>query len=209
MAILMVQSWQRVVRQKITQIFSPYPKISFPPLGDEDEVEGPMIIEAEIGGHFIHRIYVDGGSASEILYKHCFNRLHPEANIASSENRGCGTFYFYMDELCCGKIAISIQWDYRETRFEENSGSPVNRSWNVKIPSSRRNTHIAKLQDHPIRMHVDLRTRSTTFRHHLSYRKRIKVAIHPEYPEQTITIVGRKALCELLRRNLDIFTWKP
>ncbi|GKD14018.1 hypothetical protein Tco_1198425 [Tanacetum coccineum] len=134
------------------------------------------------------------------------------ANIATSENRGCETFDFYMDELCCGKIAISIQWDYREAISKENSGSPVNRSWNVKIPSSRRNTYIAKQHDHPIRMHVDLRTRSITFRHHSSYRKRIKVAIHPEYPEQTITIGftltkdGRKVLCGLLRRNLDMFT---
>ncbi|GJR75096.1 hypothetical protein Tco_0087461 [Tanacetum coccineum] len=43
----------------------------------------------------------------------------------------------------------------------------------------------------------------------------IKVAIHPEHPEQTIAIgstlteEGRKSLCELLRRNLDIFAWKP
>ncbi|GKC08674.1 reverse transcriptase domain-containing protein [Tanacetum coccineum] len=41
------------------------------------------------------------------------------------------------------------------------------------------------------------------------------VAIHPEYPEQTIAIGstltedGRKELCGLLRRNLDIFAWKP
>nr|GEW48958.1 hypothetical protein [Tanacetum cinerariifolium] len=33
---------------------------------------------AEIGGNSIHRMYVDGGSASEILYEHCFNRLRPE-----------------------------------------------------------------------------------------------------------------------------------
>ncbi|GJV89179.1 hypothetical protein Tco_1533117 [Tanacetum coccineum] len=42
--------------------------------------------------------------------------------------------------------------------------------------------------------------------------ERIKVAINPEYPEQTIVIgstlteEGRKALCNLLRRNLDIFS---
>ncbi|GJW21077.1 reverse transcriptase domain-containing protein [Tanacetum coccineum] len=30
--------------------------ISFPPLGEEDGTEGPMIIEAEIGGHCVHRI---------------------------------------------------------------------------------------------------------------------------------------------------------
>nr|GEW22729.1 hypothetical protein [Tanacetum cinerariifolium] len=45
------------------------------PRGENKGIEGPMIIEAEIGGHCIHRIYVDGGSASEILYEHCFNRL--------------------------------------------------------------------------------------------------------------------------------------
>ncbi|GJW61303.1 hypothetical protein Tco_0110638 [Tanacetum coccineum] len=44
--------------------------------------------------------------------------------------------------------------------------------------------------------------------------ERIKVAIHPEYPKQTIAIgstlteEGRKELCDLLRRNLDIFAWK-
>ncbi|GKA60893.1 reverse transcriptase domain-containing protein [Tanacetum coccineum] len=37
-----------------------------------------MIIEAEIGGYCIHRIYVDGGSALKILYEHCFNQLRPK-----------------------------------------------------------------------------------------------------------------------------------
>ncbi|GJW88821.1 hypothetical protein Tco_0164161 [Tanacetum coccineum] len=57
-------------------------KKSFPPWKqqeDKDEgTKGPMIIEAEIGGHCIHHMYVNGGSASEILYEHCFNRLRPE-----------------------------------------------------------------------------------------------------------------------------------
>ncbi|GJV95046.1 reverse transcriptase domain-containing protein [Tanacetum coccineum] len=43
---------------------------------DEDEgIEGPMIIEAEIGGHYIHRMYVDGGSASEILSPSPYNGI--------------------------------------------------------------------------------------------------------------------------------------
>ncbi|GKC28221.1 reverse transcriptase domain-containing protein [Tanacetum coccineum] len=78
LTILMVLSWEKVAKQRITQSFSPGIVISFPPLGDEDETEGPMIIEAEIGGHFIHRMYVDGGASSEILYEHCFIRLWPE-----------------------------------------------------------------------------------------------------------------------------------
>nr|GEW38884.1 reverse transcriptase domain-containing protein [Tanacetum cinerariifolium] len=44
--------------------------------------------------------------------------------------------------------------------------------------------------------------------------ERIQVAIHPEYPEQNVAIgstltEGRKELCGFLRRNLDIFAWKP
>ncbi|GJV00561.1 hypothetical protein Tco_1329831 [Tanacetum coccineum] len=64
LAILMVQSWQRVARQKITQTFSPESVISFPPLEEEYRTEGPMIIEAEMGGHCVHHMYVDGGSSS-------------------------------------------------------------------------------------------------------------------------------------------------
>ncbi|GJT95585.1 hypothetical protein Tco_1091103 [Tanacetum coccineum] len=47
LVILMVQPWQRVAEKRITQSFSPNPKILFPPLRDEDGTEGPMIIEAE------------------------------------------------------------------------------------------------------------------------------------------------------------------
>nr|GEV48496.1 reverse transcriptase domain-containing protein [Tanacetum cinerariifolium] len=36
--------------------------------GEEDGTEGPMIIEAETGGYFVHRIYVDRGSSLEILF---------------------------------------------------------------------------------------------------------------------------------------------
>ncbi|GKC46930.1 hypothetical protein Tco_1064652 [Tanacetum coccineum] len=74
LTILMVQPWGRVARQKITQSFYSSPKILFPPLGEDEGTEGPIIIEAEIGGHCIHRMYVDGGPASEILYEHCFSR---------------------------------------------------------------------------------------------------------------------------------------
>ncbi|GJZ45926.1 reverse transcriptase domain-containing protein [Tanacetum coccineum] len=49
-----------------------------PTLRGEDRTEGPIINEAGMRCHFIHRMYVDGGSSSEILYEHCFNRLRPK-----------------------------------------------------------------------------------------------------------------------------------
>nr|GEW86641.1 reverse transcriptase domain-containing protein [Tanacetum cinerariifolium] len=78
LAILMVQQWQSVAKQKITQTFSSESVISFPPFGKEDGTEGPMIIEVEMRGHCVHRMYVNEGSSSEILYEHCFNRFRLE-----------------------------------------------------------------------------------------------------------------------------------
>nr|GEV30126.1 reverse transcriptase domain-containing protein [Tanacetum cinerariifolium] len=76
--IYMVQSWQRTVKQKATQSFERVKEIAFPPLAASNETEGPLVIEAEMGGHMIHHVYIDGGSSIEILYEHCFNRLRPE-----------------------------------------------------------------------------------------------------------------------------------
>ncbi|GKC89698.1 hypothetical protein Tco_1150347, partial [Tanacetum coccineum] len=155
--------------------------ISFPPLEEEDGMEGPMIIEAEMGGHFVHRMYVDGGSSSEILI-----------DIDARKDRRRGTFNFRMDEFHGCKVAIFIQQNHRKAGGKDDPGSPIHSSRNAKITSDRRNGHITEQQDYSTR-----------------------VAIHPDYPEQTIAIgstlteEGRKELCGLLRRNLDVFVWKP
>nr|GEV54019.1 reverse transcriptase domain-containing protein [Tanacetum cinerariifolium] len=46
--------------------------------GEEDGTKGPMIIEAEMGGHCVHRMYVDEGSSSKILYEHYFSKFRSE-----------------------------------------------------------------------------------------------------------------------------------
>lgn len=53
-------------------------EISFPPIKSNDWDDHPLVIKAEIGSRLVHRMYVDTGSASEVLYEHCFNRLSPE-----------------------------------------------------------------------------------------------------------------------------------
>nr|GFA35111.1 reverse transcriptase domain-containing protein [Tanacetum cinerariifolium] len=59
MTIYMVRSWQRTVKQKITQSFEQGKEITFPPLANSHGTEGPLVIEAEVGGHTIHRMYID------------------------------------------------------------------------------------------------------------------------------------------------------
>nr|GFA60035.1 hypothetical protein [Tanacetum cinerariifolium] len=53
--IYMVQSWQRTVKQKVTQSFERVREIAFPQLTASNGTEGPLVIEAEMGGHVIHR----------------------------------------------------------------------------------------------------------------------------------------------------------
>ncbi|GKF24183.1 hypothetical protein Tco_0076505 [Tanacetum coccineum] len=98
--------------------------------GDEDGTEGPMIIEAEIGGNFVHRMHVDRGSTSKIL-----------ANIAACKDRRRGTFNIRMDEFHGCKVTIFIQRNNREARSKENPGSSIYSSRNAEIPSDRQNSH--------------------------------------------------------------------
>nr|GEY50925.1 reverse transcriptase domain-containing protein [Tanacetum cinerariifolium] len=77
-SIFMVQLWRRITRQIITQSFSTRQEILFLPLANSDGQENPIVIEAKVEGYLIYHMYVDGGSASEVLYEHCFNRLCPE-----------------------------------------------------------------------------------------------------------------------------------
>ncbi|GJX20449.1 reverse transcriptase domain-containing protein [Tanacetum coccineum] len=65
-AIYMIQSWQRVTRYKVTQSFAHVQEITFPPLTANKGTKGLLVIEAEIDGHVVHRMYVDGGSSMEL-----------------------------------------------------------------------------------------------------------------------------------------------
>ncbi|GJT30909.1 reverse transcriptase domain-containing protein [Tanacetum coccineum] len=162
--------------------------ISFPPLEEEDGTEGPMIIEAEMGGHFVHRMYVDGGSSLEILYEHSFNRFLLE--VKSQMIPAATPLVGFSGEIIwpLGQISLLIK-----IGDEEHSTSAWMNFVVVRLPSPY-NGIIGR----PV-----------------VTEEKIQVAIHPEYPEQTITIgstlteEGRKELCGLLRSNLDIFARKP
>ncbi|GJY17312.1 reverse transcriptase domain-containing protein [Tanacetum coccineum] len=78
LTIYMVQPWHRMIRQKVTQSFAHVSKITFPLRTTSKGTEGLLVIEVEIGLHMIHRMYVDGGSSTEVLYEHCFNWLGPK-----------------------------------------------------------------------------------------------------------------------------------
>ncbi|GJZ20242.1 reverse transcriptase domain-containing protein [Tanacetum coccineum] len=235
LAILMVQPWERVARQKITQSFSPNTKILFPPLDEDEGTEGPMIIEAEIRGHCIHRMYVDSGSASEILYQHCFNRLRPK--IKNQLVPATTPLIRFSVEIIwpIGQIQLLVR-----IRDEEHSASAWMNFVVVRSPSLYNRIigrpGVRKLQAVPSTAYgwlklsvkggiITLKSsrlvplecalvsepEETLPATKPIVEERVKVAINPEYPEQTVmlgstlTNEGRNKLCGLLQRNLDIF----
>ncbi|GKE80292.1 reverse transcriptase domain-containing protein, partial [Tanacetum coccineum] len=212
MAILMVQPWERVARQRITQSFSPNLEISFPPLGEDEGTEGPMIIEAEIGGHCVHRMYIDYGSTSEILYEHCFSRLRPEIKrqlipATTPLIRFSGKIIWPIGQI---QLLVTIG-------DEEHSASALMNFVVIRSPSPYNGIigrpGVRKLQAVPLTIHGMLKIpvdggvitlKSSRFvplecamvfepertlpANETKVEERIKVAINPKYPKQTIMI---------------------
>ncbi|GJX80807.1 reverse transcriptase domain-containing protein [Tanacetum coccineum] len=224
---------------KITQSFSPNAEIFFPPLDKDEGTEGPMIVEAEIGGHCIHRMYVDGGSASEILYEHCFSRLRPE--IKNQLVPTTTPLIGFSGEIIwpIGQIQLLVTIGDKEHSTLARMNFVV-----VRSPSPYNGIigrpGVGKLQAVPSTAHgmlkIPVEQGVITLKSNrlvplecamvsgpektLSITKpiveeRIKVAINPEYPEETVMIgstlteEGRNRLYSLLQRNLDVFAWKP
>ncbi|GKB62423.1 hypothetical protein Tco_0918609 [Tanacetum coccineum] len=157
----------RVAKQRVTQSFSLETVISFPSLGEEDRTEGPMIIEAEIGGHFVHRIYVAGGETPDDPYYHCFHRIQWRNHLAARLDIPTSK-----DRTGIRKICDVPSTAHGMLKFRVKGGTMTIRSSRV-IPMECAMISGPNTQQ-PVTSQV--------------LEEKIKVAIHPEYPEQTIAI---------------------
>nr|GEX72330.1 reverse transcriptase domain-containing protein [Tanacetum cinerariifolium] len=145
LVILMVQPWQRMARQRVTQSFSPDLKISFPPLRDEDETKGRMsrdkgslhtshICRRGVGFRYTIRALLQqalsrGEMSNDSGHRtpHWFqrrSRMANRKNITNGKNRGYGTFNFYMDELCGAKHRLNVHKGCPPVRHKKRSQAP-------------------------------------------------------------------------------------
>nr|GEV95550.1 ethylene receptor 2-like [Tanacetum cinerariifolium] len=208
LAILMVQPWQKIARQRITQTFSSESIISFPTLREEDGMEGPMIIEVEMRGHCVHRIYVDGGSSSEILYKHCFSKFLSEIKNQLTPANTPLIGFSRKIIWSLGQILLLVR-----VGDEEHSTSAWINFMEVRSPSPY-NGIIERPGDHSARFFNGFKTKSTTVCHQPSQRRKntgdnSSGTSETNHNNRIYPNKGRKELCGLLRRHLDVFVWKP
>ncbi|GJY51289.1 reverse transcriptase domain-containing protein [Tanacetum coccineum] len=213
LAILMVQPWERVARQRITQSFPLNPEILFPPWGEDEETEGPMIIEAKIAGHCVHRMYVGGGLALEILYEHCFNQLRPK--IKKQLIPATTPLIGFSGEIIwpIGQIQLLVK-----IGDEEHSASAWMNFMVVRSSSPYNGIigrpGVRKLQAVPSTAHgmlkIPVEGGVITLKSSKLVPLECAVVSGPEVMiGSTLTEEGRNKLCGLLQRNLDIFAWKP
>nr|GEY97386.1 reverse transcriptase domain-containing protein [Tanacetum cinerariifolium] len=80
--IYMIQSWQRITRQKVTKIFNRVREITFPPLTISCGAEGPLVIEAKIEGHMIYCIGTQRGWARPENFKVAQHPDFPDQEVA-------------------------------------------------------------------------------------------------------------------------------
>nr|GEZ27311.1 reverse transcriptase domain-containing protein [Tanacetum cinerariifolium] len=236
--IYMVQLWQRTVKQKVTQSFERVKDIAFPPLAASNGMEGPLVIEAKMGGHMIHRMYIDAGSSMEILYEHCFNRLRPEIKsqmvpTTTSLTGFNGEIIWPLGQL---RLLVIIRDATHSTKAWMNfmivkSLSPYNGI--IGRPGLR------AIQAVPSTVHGMLKfpveggivtirsiiliptecasviTSSVVPSEERTRPANFKVALHPDFPDQevatgrTLSDKGRTELCSILKKNLDIFACQP
>ncbi|GJR43187.1 reverse transcriptase domain-containing protein [Tanacetum coccineum] len=208
--IYMVQPWQRKTKQKINA-----------------------------AGHDIHRMYIDGGASADILYEHCFQRLRPEVksqlNPATTSLTGfTGEKIWPMGQL---RLPVIVGNKEHSTTAWMNfmvirSPSPYNgiigrpgisairavpstAHGMLKFPVDGGIVTIYNTAAPPKECNTVQGDVTQTNRQHATKVTNLKVAIHPDYPEQEVSIggslsdTGRAAVCALLQRNLDIFAWEP
>nr|GEW00471.1 reverse transcriptase domain-containing protein [Tanacetum cinerariifolium] len=51
--------------------------ITFPSIPSDDVSDEPLIVEAEIEGYLVRRVFVDQGAAVQVMFEHCFRNFCP------------------------------------------------------------------------------------------------------------------------------------
>nr|GEW20822.1 reverse transcriptase domain-containing protein [Tanacetum cinerariifolium] len=123
----------------------------------------PLTIEINAGGHDIYCMYIDGGASADILYEHCFQRLRPE--VKSQLNPATMSLTGFTGEKIwpIGKIRLLVIVDGGIVTIYNTTVLPRECNTAACDTTQTQTQHAAKVIN-------------------------LKVAIHPDYPEQEVSI---------------------
>ncbi|GJU89557.1 reverse transcriptase domain-containing protein [Tanacetum coccineum] len=176
--------WQRVTRQKVTQSFDRVREITFPPLTVSKGTEGPLLIEAEIGGHAVHYMR---------------RRAPMKAWMNFMIVRSPSLYNGIIGRPGIREIQAVPSTAHRMIKFSANGGIVTIRS-TILTP-----TECAAIAATPKDTENKAKTRHRNFKVaiHPDFLDQ-EIAIGG-----ALSAKGRTELCALLKANLDIFAWQP
>nr|GEV30336.1 reverse transcriptase domain-containing protein [Tanacetum cinerariifolium] len=213
-------------------------EIAFPQLAASNGTEGPLVIEAEMGGHMIHRMYIDGGSSMEIPYEHCFNRLRPEIKNQMVPSTTSLTGFSSETIWPLGQLRLLVTigvvthstkaWmNFMVVKSMSHYNGIIGRPGLKAIQAVPSTVHgmlkfLVEGGIATIRCTIliptecaSVTTSSMMPREERTRPANFTVALHPDFPDQEVVIggslsdKGRTELCSVLKKNLDIFAWQP
>nr|GEY07792.1 reverse transcriptase domain-containing protein [Tanacetum cinerariifolium] len=163
-------------------------EITFPSLATSSGTEGPLVIEAKIGGYMIHRILLVTIGDADHSTKAWMNFMIV---------RSLSPYNGIIRRLRIKEIQAVPSTVHEMLKFPADGEIVTIRS-TILIPAECA-TVITSSKEIP----KEARVRHENF----------KVALHPNFPDQevatrgTLSAKGRTELCLLLKENLDIFAW--
>ncbi|GJW02458.1 reverse transcriptase domain-containing protein [Tanacetum coccineum] len=208
MAILMVQPWERVARQRITQSFSPNSEKKIPPLGEDEGMEGPMITEAEIGGYCVHPTTHSIGFSGEIIWP--IRQIQLLITIGDEEHSALALMNFVVVRSPSPYNGIIGRPGVRKLQVVPSTVHGM-----LKIPVEGGVITLKTSRLVPLECAMVSGPERTLPANESTVEERIKVAINPEYPEHTIMIgstltkEGPQSLQTFSETKLGCFHLKP
>ncbi|GJR94829.1 reverse transcriptase domain-containing protein [Tanacetum coccineum] len=82
--------------------------IIFSPVPARDLSEEALVVEAEVEGYLVQRIHIDEGALVEIMFKHCFNMLHPSIQSRLVETQTTVSGFSREQVKPLGKIELDV-----------------------------------------------------------------------------------------------------
>nr|GEV21184.1 reverse transcriptase domain-containing protein [Tanacetum cinerariifolium] len=207
--IYMVRSWQRTVKQKVTQSFKPGKEITFPSVTTSSGTEGPLVIEAEIGGHsqMVPATTSLTGFSGETTWPLGQLRLLVTIGDATYSTKAWMNF-MVVKSLSPYNGIIGLPG------LKAIQAVPSTVHGMLKFSTEEGIVTICSSLLIPAEC-ASIGTSSGTPREERTHPTNFTVALHPNFPDQEVVVGGslsdrgRTELYALLKKNLDIFAWQP
>ncbi|GJT94154.1 reverse transcriptase domain-containing protein [Tanacetum coccineum] len=84
--------------------------ITFPPVPTDDVSDDPLIIEAEVEGYLVRRMFVDQGAAVQVMFEYCFDNLSPAIKARLTPTQTELVSFFGKQLIPIGKVELEVKF---------------------------------------------------------------------------------------------------